>query len=82
MITEAQLEKFVSIRNSSSHNTNIQFMFDCKSAGFSSNDLPKVELVEFSGGDLYRWDFPELKSSLIEVFGKLELHSIDHEIVI
>lgn len=42
MLTKAKLTRFVSIRNKSDYNSNLQFQIDANAAGFKVSDLGKV----------------------------------------
>lgn len=67
-ITEAKIAKFIKIRNESPHQSNMQFEFDARQAGFSVADMPKPEKVDEGH---YVWHFPFGK--LVEQYGKLRL---------
>lgn len=58
MLTIAQLRKFVTIRNKSGFNTNLQFQIDCGTAGFDAKDLPDPKKLELQGQTGYQWDIP------------------------
>ena len=70
MITRAKIERFIKIRNKSAHSNNLQFAFDCNSAGFSPDELPKPDKID--GG--WRWSFDF--GVMIEEHGMMRLEEI------
>lgn len=50
--TRSQIEKFVKVRARSELPSNLQFMIDCKEAGFKVGDLPKAEKCDDGS---YQW---------------------------
>lgn len=71
-MTKDQLLKFIRIRNSSEFDSNLQFGFDAKEAGFAVKELGDVERVGLKHDPAYRWQTPF--GFLQEFRGKLSLH--------
>jgi hypothetical protein len=64
--TAKQIARFLKIRAKSPHNSNLQFAFDCTTAGFKGSDLPKAEKVE---DGVYVWALSW--GFMIEAYGRL-----------
>ena len=67
-MTKEQLLKFIKIRNASGFQSNLQFEFDAREAGFDAKDLGHVAKVD---NGLYEWKTPH--GVLVEFHGVLEL---------
>lgn len=71
-MTLKQLMKFIRLRNTSGHASNLQFSFDASAAGFNVNDLGKVTKSERPNGVVfYEWQTPH--GTLVECNGQLSL---------
>lgn len=55
MLTMKQLEKFVSKRNKSGHDSNLQFQIDADACGFEVADLGDVRRFIIDGFHGYEW---------------------------
>lgn len=55
MLTLAKLRRFVTIRNNSGFNSNLQFQIDCMSAGFQPEELGEVRKFMIDGFCGYAW---------------------------
>jgi hypothetical protein len=67
-LTKDQIEKFIKVRNSALHNSNLQFSIDAGTCGFKVMDLGKGTQIE----DRYEWTIPEV-GILREQYGSLSL---------
>lgn len=67
-MTEAQVRKFIAIRDASGFNSNLQFQIDLEEAGLRIEDLGPVTKQEEG---VYSWSLPV--GELREVYGQLFL---------